>query len=127
MFAICARIVPNAGLRVTGWPETSSALPAPSTVVPVRMKWDNSALGPFTFTAPSTTETVTPAGIGTGILPIRDMAPSLPDLREELATQAGLPRFAIGQETPRSAHDRPTEAAPDARDARLADGGTAPE
>src|SRR5437764_9372125 len=119
MFAICARIVPNMGLRVMRSALTRTSPPSTATDVPVRTTCCSAAFAPFTRTSPSCTVTVTPAGIGTGFLPTRDMPPSLPDLREELAAEAGLPRFAIGHETPRGGHHRHTQAAHDARDARL--------
>src|ERR1051325_8283665 len=78
MFAICARMVPNAGLREIRSALTVTTLSATATEVPVSTKCWSSAFGPFTRTMPSPTVTGTPAGIGTGFLPTRDIPlPSL--------------------------------------------------
>src|SRR5262249_17546246 len=73
MFAMCARMVPKAGLRVSCSELTLTSLPSTTTVVPASTACCSSALAPFTFTVPPPTETMTPAGIGTGFLPTRDM------------------------------------------------------
>src|SRR5262245_33526865 len=78
MFAMCARMVPNAGLRVSSSALTLTSAPSTVTDVPVSTRCLSSAFAPFTRTTPSATVTVTPAGIGTGFLPTRDMrSPSL--------------------------------------------------
>src|SRR4051812_41996120 len=80
----------------------STRMLAPSIliVMPSGTGFDSSPFGPFTLTLPAFWVSVTPLGMGSGFLPIRDMATdSLPDFAEKLAAQARLPRRAIGHET----------------------------
>src|ERR1051325_10223659 len=85
----------------------------------------NSPRGPLTFTTLLSTVTVTPLGIVTGILPIRDMASLLPDDGDELAAGARVPRLTVGHQALVGAHDREAEAVANARD--LADADVLPE
>src|SRR3954452_16054647 len=85
----------------------------------------NSPRGPLTFTMLLSTVTVTPLGIVTGILPIRDMASLLPDDGDELAAGARLSRLAVGHQALVGAHDREAKAVANARD--LADGDVFPK
>src|SRR5687768_14101245 len=74
-----------------------------------KVRW-SSPLGPFAETVDPFTETVTPAGTATGFLPIRDMWPPLPDEGDELATELGRPRIAVGHQALGGRDDRHTEA-----------------
>src|SRR5882672_9580311 len=79
-----------------------------------------SPLGPFTVILCPSICAVTPLGSGTGFLPIRDIAPPLPDQREQLAADTGGARFAVGHQALRRTEDRHPQAVLDARDlARL--------
>src|SRR3989441_10126544 len=79
-----------------------------------------SPFGPFTVIRKPSSWAVTPLGMGTGFLPMRDMAALLPDHREQLAAHAGGARFAVRHESLRRREDRHPEAVLDARDrARL--------
>src|SRR5882757_4333923 len=119
MFAICARMVPNIGLRVRRSAVTRTSAPSTVTVVPLRITCDSSLLAPFTRTAASSTVTVTPAGMATGRLPILDMTPSLPDLADELAAESRIAGLAVGHQSARRGNHRNTQTAHDARDAGL--------
>src|SRR5439155_21226848 len=77
--------------------------------------------GPWTLTVFPSTVTVTPAGMATGSLPIRDIVPPLPDEGDELATGARLPRLAVCHQAFRRAEDRDAEPVPHARNLGRAD------
>src|SRR5687767_6207894 len=77
----------------------------------VRESWP---FGPFTFTVWPSILTSTPLGITTGSRPIRLIA-ALPNVRQDLATEALALRFAAGHETARGRDDRDAEAAEHAR------------
>src|SRR4051812_33604805 len=82
----------------------------------------SSPFGPFTFTVLPSTVTVTPAGIETGILPIRDMSLSpLPDDGHELAAGARLPRLSVGHQALVRAENREAKAVANAGDVPHAD------
>src|SRR5262249_32616996 len=118
--AICARMVPNAGLRVSWSDVTRTSLPSTATVVPASTTCCSSALAPFTRTVPPPTVTVTPDGIGTGFLPTLDISLlPLPDLADDFAAETRLAGLAVGQEPARRGHDRDPEPAHDARNAHL--------
>src|SRR5690606_28142007 len=77
-------------------------------------------LGPLTVTESPSMVTSTPAGTGTGILPMRDIAglpsPSrLPDVGEDFPAHALGGCLLVGQETGRRGDDRHAEAAEDPR------------
>src|SRR5437867_145985 len=77
-------------------------------------------ISPFTVIRRPSSWAVTPLGMGTGFLPMRDMGGPLPDHREQLAAYAGGACFAIRHEPLRRREDRHAEAVLDARDlARL--------
>src|SRR5262245_6685402 len=119
MFWISARIVPNAGLRVTLSAATRTSAPSTATRVPSSTCTPSSPFGPLTRTRPSSTSTVTPPGIETGFLPTRDMAYPLPDVAHELAPEARFARLAVGHDALRCGQDRGAEAAHHLRDAVL--------
>src|SRR6478609_11006684 len=69
--------------------------------------------GPFTLTVWPSTLAVTPAGIGTGFFPTRDMAcflrPRLEHRAEDFAADIGVARIVIGHHAFRRGEDRDTE------------------
>src|SRR6059036_1683205 len=75
-----------------------------------------SPFGPFTVMRRPSSWAVTPLGMGTGFLPMRDMGGLLPDQREQLAAHPGGTRFTVGHEPLRRRQDRHPEAVLDARD-----------
>src|SRR5215204_221879 len=72
--------------------------------------WRSLPFGPCTSTAPSDTWIFTPAGIGMGFLPIRDMFNS-PHVAEHFAADALAARLAPGHHAARGGQDGGTEAA----------------
>src|SRR5687768_11533281 len=81
----------------------------------------SSPFGPFTTTSCPLIFTSTPLATGMGILPMRLIAlPYLPDVRQDLATEALLLRVAAGHEARRRGDDRDAEAAEHARHLGLA-------
>src|SRR5262245_28388546 len=121
MFEICARIVPNAGLRVSRSALTRASPPSTTTRVPLRMWCASSPLGPLTLTRLASTATVTPDGIVTGRLPTLDMALPLPDLEDDLAAEARVARLTVGHQSTRGGNDGGAHAAHHLRDGGLAD------
>src|SRR3954451_18504952 len=75
--------------------------------------------GPFTLTVCPSTLAVTPAGIGTGFFPTRDMAcflrPRLEHCAEDFAADIGIACVVIGHHAFRRGEDRDTEAVIDPR------------
>src|SRR6478609_11620106 len=70
-------------------------------------------LGPFTVTSAPLMVTSTPAGTGTGILPIRDIGVSpfrLPDVGEDFAAHALRGGLLVGEEAGGRGQDRHTQA-----------------
>src|SRR5438876_3363345 len=75
MFARSERIRPWSA-RTVRWSElrpTVRTFPSIVTDRPAGIDWASLPLGPSTFTVPSSTATLTPAGTGMGFLPIRHM------------------------------------------------------
>src|SRR5262245_57006969 len=115
MFATSARVSPcrariwrSSPTRViTRWPSLTAA------VSPVGTGWASLPLGPSARTRAPSTCTLTPAGMVTGCLPIRDMGALLPHVGEHFAADLLLARVAVahhpaggGQEGhPHSAQD----------------------
>src|ERR1700684_675872 len=74
----------------------------------------SSPLGPLTVTRSGSIATVTPAGTVMGCLPIRDIErPLLPDLRHDLAADAGRAGVVAGHDPLRGGDDRGAHAALD--------------
>src|SRR5690242_9423137 len=92
-------VVPSIEMAMSGWKVRCS-----------------SPLGPFAETVDPFTETVMPAGTVTGFLPIRDIVAPLPDEGDELATELGRPRVAVGHQALGGRDDRHAEAVLDPRD-----------
>src|SRR5438045_8791893 len=98
MFAISERVRPCSDLWFVSSEArfTLSVLSPCSTLMPSGTLCASSPLGPLTFTVFPSTVTVTPAGMETGIFPIRDMVVvSLPDDGHELAAGACLSRCPV--------------------------------
>src|SRR4051812_36779345 len=123
MFAMSERVRPCSDLWFASSVArvTLSVLSARSIVMPSGTRCDSSPRGPFTLTVLPSTVTVTPAGIVTGILPIRDMVGLLPDDGDELAAGARLPRLTVGHQALVRAQNREAEAVANARDLAGAD------
>src|ERR1700689_995738 len=80
--------------------ETSSCSPSCTTAMSRWMRSESSPLGPLTLTISGSIATVTPEGTGMGCLPILDIAAApLPDLRQDLAADAGDARVVAGHDT----------------------------
>src|SRR4051794_4633911 len=86
-----------------------------STVIGAATEWLRTPLGPFTVTVLSSTVTSTPAGTGTGSLPMRDIVLSscswLPDVGEDFPTHALLVGLTVGEQPLAGRDDRDAEAA----------------
>src|ERR1700689_5811419 len=81
---------------------------APSMGSPtVRLK---APRGPFTVTWRPSMVTSTPAGMTTGVRPIRDIAVSLPDVGEDFPPHALLVCLLVGHQAARGRDDRDAEA-----------------
>src|SRR5512135_2292285 len=76
----------------------------------------SSPFGPLTVTVCPDAVAETPAGRGTGFLPMRDMAAPLPDHRQELAAEVRLARLAIGHQPLRRREDGHAQAVAHAGD-----------
>src|SRR5215469_12389122 len=77
---------------------------------------------PLVVTTPPATSTVTPCGMVTGALPMRDMARSSEDAAQDLAADIGGTSFVIRHDAARRRQDRDAEPVIDARqigDARI--------
>src|ERR1700722_46566 len=100
MLAISVRVSPCSALcspRSVGR-VTISCSPSCVTAMSRLMRSESSPLGPFTRTDSGSIETVTPAGTGMGCLPILDISSRLPDLRQDLAADAGSARVVSGHD-----------------------------
>src|SRR5689334_13289999 len=98
---------------------TSSFL---STVIGAATVWVRVPLGPLTVTCGPSIWTSTPAGTGTGSLPMRDIAvppPGLssPDVGEDFPTHALLVGLTVGEQPLAGRDDRDAEAAEHLREA----------
>src|SRR5437588_3306956 len=105
-----ARCSPRSVGRVT----TSSSPPC-ATVMSVGMRSESSPLGPLTRTRAGSMDTVTPLGTGMGFLPMR-LTRGSPDLRHDLAADAGMARFVARHHAAGGGDDRRAHAALDLRD-----------
>src|SRR4051794_7845097 len=89
--------------------------------------------GPFTVTSAPSMVTSTPAGRLIGVLPMRDMRGSLPDVAEDFAADLALARLTVGHQPLAGGQDGHPEATEDARHAVAlavdpqAGGGDAPQ
>src|SRR5829696_1538042 len=119
MLATSVRVRPCSDLlsrSSSGRVTSSSPLSARATLIGSLMTCCKEPLGPFTETAWPSTVTSTPAGTGTGSLPMRDMsATSLvsrrsPHVGEHFAAYAGAVRLLVGQQALRCGDDRDTQA-----------------
>src|SRR4029077_6362283 len=85
--------------------------------------WLSVPLGPLTVTCEPSTDTSTPEGTTTGILPMRDMSDSpsqalgLPDVGEDFPTHALLVRLTVGEEALAGGDDGHAQAAAHLRQA----------
>src|SRR5882757_5072032 len=121
MLARCARTSPCLARfgRESSARSTWSVSPSVLVVMPSGMCFDSSPLGPLTLNVPAFWASVTPLGMGSGFLPIRDMT-FLPDLAEELAAEARLAGGPVGHEALRRRQDGDAEARANLRDAAVA-------
>src|ERR1700716_145111 len=86
------------------------------------MRSNSSPLGPLTVTRSGSIAIVTPAGMGIGRLPIRDIAVSgLPDRRHDLAAHTLVAGVVAGHLSAGCGDDRRAHAALDARDVVVID------
>src|SRR5262245_11511732 len=101
----------------------TSRTPSPfSTVIGDATLWVRVPLGPLTVTTLPSIWTSTPAGTGTGSLPMRDIAvspPGLssPDVGEDFPTHALLVGLTVGEQPLAGRDDRDAEAAEHLREA----------
>src|SRR6478609_2965113 len=122
MFATSERVRPcsaRCSPRLVGRVTISS----PSTCSTVMSRWilsNSSPRGPLTVTRSGSIATVTPAGTGMGLRPIRLM-PASPHLRHDLATDALAARLVTGHDALGRRDDRRAEATLDLRDLAVAD------
>src|SRR3954447_11884980 len=86
-----------------------------STVMSRFLRSSSVPPGPATRTTSGSMVTVTVSGTGMGFLPMRDMP--LPDLRHDLAADAGLPELVAGHDAARRRDERGVHAALDLADA----------
>src|SRR5947209_7311280 len=87
------------------------------TVMTPGMARSSEPRGPATVMRRSLTVTVTPLGTGIGAFPMRLISSSpSPDVAEDLAADAHLAGFAVGQQAAARRHDGDAEPAEDARD-----------
>src|SRR5215212_5390553 len=119
MLATSVRVKPCSDLlsrSSSGRVTSSSPLSARATLIGSLMTCCREPFGPLTETAWPSTVTSTPAGTGTGSLPMRDMsATSLlsrrsPDVGEHFAAYAGVVRLLVGQQALRCVDDRDAQA-----------------
>src|SRR5579871_3793843 len=122
MFATSARMRPWKALW-RFWSvrrETFTAAPSTATEIPSGSLRSSLPFGPWTKTEPPFTSTLTPEGIATGCLPIRDMRASpfvrsLVDGADDLAADPLRAGLAVGQDPLRGREDRDAEAVQDER------------
>src|SRR4051812_7682065 len=86
-------------------------LPPSSSLTPTSLRgWNSSVpLGPCTDTTPLLTAIFTPAGTGTGLLPIRDMMSSV-NFADHFAAGIFLTSFAVAEHASAGADDRDSHA-----------------
>src|SRR6187397_2627793 len=123
MFARFARIVPWIAPCVRSVPGSSitsvALLPSCVSAMPGASNMSSWPFGPLTVTIRPFVSRLTPDGTSIIFLPTRDMAASLPDLREDLAAEAGRAGLLVGHETLRGRENRRAETAQDAGDVGL--------
>src|SRR5581483_5362962 len=90
---------------------TTSVVSSWRTVITPGMSRSSVPFGPATLMRRSSIDTVTPLGTAIGARPMRDMTSPLPDVTEDLAADAGPPRFAVGQQPAAGGQDGDTETA----------------
>src|SRR5689334_2053828 len=105
---------------------TTSSSPSWATVMSRGMRSVSSPLGPLTRTRSVSIETVTLVGTGMGFFPIRDIASFSPDLRHDLAADAGLASLVTRHHAAGGGDDRRAHAALDLRDVAGVDVGAPP-
>src|SRR5688572_31217153 len=115
MFATSARIRPcMARARFSSLSRETTTSPSWMAIAQCGASASSSVpFGPFTRTRPSATCTSTPLASFTGCLPMRDISP---DLREQLAADAGVARLGVGQDAARRGQNGDAQAAADLRD-----------
>src|SRR3954447_17333689 len=125
MLLISDRVSPcRARLSRSSLGRFTSRVPSPfSTVMGAATVWLRVPLGPLTVTVRSWTCTSTPAGTGTGSLPMRDIASTSaswsPDVGEDFPTHALLVGLTVGEQALAGRADRDTEAAEHLRQRRV--------
>src|SRR5512142_3110737 len=97
-----------------------SSCPARANLIPGGTGVLSFPLGPCTSTAASETDTFTPAGTTMTLRPTRDIACSLPDVAEDLATHPGPRGVAAGHDAPGGGENVDAQAAVHPRDLGLA-------
>src|SRR5262245_55566695 len=90
-------------------------------VSPAGTGWASLPLGPSARTVRHATWTLTPGGIRTGCLPMRDIPGLLPHVGEDFAAHLLLASLAIGEHPARGRHQRHTHAGQDRGDLVVAD------
>src|SRR3954470_24019899 len=117
MLLISDRVRPcRARLSRSSLGRFSSRVPSPfSTVICASTVWLRVPLGHLTLTVRSWTCTSTPAGTGTGSLPMRDIASTSaswsPDVGEDFPTHTLAVGLTVGEQTLAGRDDRDAEAA----------------
>src|SRR6185436_9302811 len=127
MFATSERVSPcraRCSPRSVGRVTTSSS-PSCATVMSRWMRSWSSPFGPLTVTRSGSIATVTPAGTGMGLRPMRLMLRS-PHLRHDLATEARSARLVTGHDAMGRRDDRRAEPTLDLRDVGVVDVGPLP-
>src|SRR6185312_12999698 len=116
MLLISERVSPcRARLSRSSSGRFTSRVPSPfSTVMGAATVWLRVPLGPFTVTVLAWTCTSTPAGTGTGSLPMRDIASTSaswsPDVGEDFPTHALLVGLTVGEQALAGRDDGDAEA-----------------
>src|SRR2546425_8170769 len=107
MLATSARAMPCRARTVRSSPSrvSTTALLSSFAATPGGTGWDSLPFGPSARTRLPSICTFTPRGMGTGCLPIRDMARSLPDLGQDFAAHLLLARLAVGDDAARRRDD----------------------
>src|SRR5215218_1148744 len=124
MFATSERVRPcraRCSPRSVGRVTTRSS-PSRATVMSRWMRSESSPLGPLTVTSSGSIATLTPAGTGMGLRPIRLIADS-PNLRHDLATEARSARLVTGHHAMGRRDDRRAHPTLDLRDVVMVDVG----
>src|SRR6476620_4122415 len=119
MLLISERVSPcRARLSRSSLGRFTSRVPSPfSTVMGAATVWLRVPLGPLTVTVRSWTCTSTPAGTGTGSLPMRDIASTSaswsPDVGEDFPTHTLAVGLTVGQQALAGRDDRDAETTED--------------